>query len=82
MALAPLRALTGPSILRERSGSPCILPCGELALSMRLSHASCASSPAGVDAAGAPASVAARSFRCRAFRGRGPRLGPPCQRPR
>eukprot|EP00959_Pyramimonas_sp_CCMP1952_P149024 3118091-Pyramimonas_sp.AAC.1 len=58
MALAPLRTLTGLSVLRERSGFPRALPHGTVDLSMRLSHASLAGSPAGVVVAGAPAMAA------------------------
>eukprot|EP00959_Pyramimonas_sp_CCMP1952_P018791 397144-Pyramimonas_sp.AAC.1 len=58
MALAPLRTLTGLQVLHERSGFPCALPYGAVHLSMRLSHASFAGSPAGAVAAGAPAMAA------------------------
>eukprot|EP00959_Pyramimonas_sp_CCMP1952_P239985 5015148-Pyramimonas_sp.AAC.1 len=58
IAQAPLRNLTGPSILRERSEFPRALPRGAVDLSARLSHASFAGIPAGVVAAGAPAMAA------------------------
>eukprot|EP00959_Pyramimonas_sp_CCMP1952_P369058 7730442-Pyramimonas_sp.AAC.1 len=58
IALAPLRALTGLSILRERCGFPRALPHGALDLSTRPSHSSSAGSPAGVDEAGVPAMAA------------------------
>eukprot|EP00959_Pyramimonas_sp_CCMP1952_P045860 958485-Pyramimonas_sp.AAC.1 len=71
MALAPLRVLAGISVLRARSGRPRALPYGVLPLgvrsqcallsvdlSMRLSHASLADTPADVVPAGAPAVAA------------------------
>eukprot|EP00959_Pyramimonas_sp_CCMP1952_P207230 4334770-Pyramimonas_sp.AAC.1 len=67
MALAPLSALAGLSVLRVRSGRPYgILPSGarrqcvllSVDLSMRLSHVSLAGSPAGIVSAGAPTASA------------------------
>eukprot|EP00959_Pyramimonas_sp_CCMP1952_P378605 7930767-Pyramimonas_sp.AAC.1 len=58
MALAPLRALTGLSVLRERSQFSRDLPYGVEDFSMRLSHASLAGDPAGVVAANASAAAA------------------------
>eukprot|EP00959_Pyramimonas_sp_CCMP1952_P301221 6302414-Pyramimonas_sp.AAC.1 len=59
MALAPLRALAGLSVLRVRKGFPRALPYGvrsqcmltSVDLSIRLSHASLPGNPVGVVAA-------------------------------
>eukprot|EP00959_Pyramimonas_sp_CCMP1952_P444954 9317077-Pyramimonas_sp.AAC.1 len=58
MTLAPLHALTGLPVLRERSGFPRALPCSVVDLPMPLSRTSLAGNPGGGVAARVPAMAA------------------------